>query len=88
MNPIRNIINYFNSWVSSGNFHFDDNRIKTNYYCAVCQSTGRPPNMLGRFVKINNLQEQCNGCGTIFNVVTHNPDTQHIPVATCVMIRD
>ncbi len=65
MNILNNILK---SMVCSSNL--DDGRIKTNYDCEVCKKTGRPPNMLGRFIKINDFQKQCNGCKTIVDVCT------------------
>ena len=37
-----------------------------NYHCPVCQSTGRTPNIAGRFFIINLTQCKCNGCSTVF----------------------
>lgn len=37
-----------------------------NYDCPVCQSTGKLPNMAGRFFIINLTQCKCNGCSTVF----------------------
>lgn len=48
----------------NNNFH----RIKSNYECNVCMSSGRPPNMLGRFIKMNDTQVVCNGCNTMYNI--------------------
>ncbi len=87
MEMIGNIFKSIYSIFANPAYSFDTNRIKTNYDCEVCQSTGRPPNMLGRFEKINNEQEQCNGCGTVYQVVTPE-QTSSIPIAQCVMIRD
>ena len=66
------------------NNNFD--RIKTNYECNVCMSSGRPPNMLGRFIKINDSQVECNGCNTIYNVATPY-EYPIIPVASCTIER-
>jgi len=87
MESIGNIIKQLFSLVASNNSNYQDHRIKTNYYCTVCRSTGRPPNILGKFIKINDTQEKCNGCGTIFNVVKTDGDS-YIPIASCIMIRD
>jgi hypothetical protein len=76
----------YSVFVSSG-YNLDTTRTKTNYECEVCLSTGRPPNMLGRFIRINDNQDQCNGCGTVYQIVTP-VQTNSIPVAQCVMIRD
>jgi hypothetical protein len=88
MDTIRYIYNIINSFVTSNsNFDFNTTRIKTNYECEVCRSTGRPPNMLGKFIKINDEQSQCNGCGTTYQVV-QPVQLMSIPVAQCVMVRD
>ncbi len=95
MESIGNYLKQFFSFGSSNNMFYSSRRIKTNYECGVCRSTGRVPNMLGRFIKISNTQEQCNGCGTIYtNVTTITTDTTSsntnhvVPVASCVMIRN
>ncbi len=87
METIGNIYKSIYSVFANSSYNLDTTRIKTNYDCEVCLSTGRPPNILGRFVRINDIQEQCNGCGTIYQIVTP-VQTSSIPVAQCVMIRD
>ena len=87
MESIGNIISSIYSFIVNSNTNFDNNRIKTNYDCEVCRCSGRPPNMLGRFIKINELQEKCNGCGTTYHIV-QAAQVSTIPVAQCVMIRD
>lgn len=87
MESIGNLISSIYSFLVYSNINFDIQRIKTNYDCRVCRSTGRPPNMLGRFIKINDEQEQCNGCGTTYQVV-QPVQLMTIPVAQCEMIRD
>lgn len=87
MESIGNIISSIFSFIMYSNTNFDTNRIKTNYDCEVCRSTGRPPNILGRFIKINESQEQCNGCGTTYQIVQAT-QVSTIPVAQCVMVRD
>ena len=37
-----------------------------NYYCPICQQSGRIPNKAGRFFIISQYQYQCNGCDQIF----------------------
>jgi hypothetical protein len=37
-------------------------------------NSGRPPNMLGRFIKVNDTQQKCNGCNTIFTTVSASGD--------------
>jgi hypothetical protein len=61
-------------------------RIKTNYECKNCASSGRPPNILGNFIKINDSQVKCNGCNTIFKVV-NVLEEQNIPVVSCTIER-
>ena len=38
-----------------------------NYHCPVCKSSGKIPNLVGKFIKINEYQFKCNGCNSIFN---------------------
>ena len=42
-----------------------------NYDCPVCKSTGKLPNIAGKFHLINETQCQCNGCQTIFDKATY-----------------
>lgn len=48
------------------------NRVKilgntnVNYDCPTCMSSGRLPNIAGKFFIINDTQCQCNGCNTIY----------------------
>ncbi len=87
MEIIGNILKSIYSVFANSSYNLDTHRIKTNYDCEVCRSTGRPPNMLGRFVKISDNQEHCNGCGTVYQII--NPSqVETVPVAQCVMIRD
>ncbi len=81
MESIKNIIRSICCF--SHNFH----RIKTNYECEICRSSGNPPNILGKFIKINDYQVECNGCNNIFDVVETCKEVP-IPVASCVIIRD
>jgi hypothetical protein len=37
-----------------------------NYNCPVCKSTGKLPNIAGRFFIINDTECQCNGCDSVF----------------------
>ena len=68
MNLINNIINDFTSIIiSNGPSIFNENRIRTNANCAICIKSGRPPNMLGRFIKVNDTHQKCNGCNTIIS---------------------
>jgi hypothetical protein len=38
-----------------------------NYSCPVCRTSGKLPNIAGRFFLINETECQCNGCNTKFN---------------------
>ena len=38
-----------------------------NYHCPVCKKTNKPPNLVGKFVLINDLHFQCSGCNALFN---------------------
>jgi hypothetical protein len=38
-----------------------------NYNCSVCRNSKKVPNLVGRFIKINDSQFKCNGCNSIFN---------------------
>ena len=38
-----------------------------NYHCPVCKSSGKNPNLVGKFIEINEQQFKCNGCNSIFN---------------------
>ena len=38
-----------------------------NYHCPVCKSSGKTPNLVGKFIEINEHQFKCNGCNSIFN---------------------
>lgn len=37
-----------------------------NYHCPVCKSSGKLPNIAGRFFIINDTECQCNGCNSVF----------------------
>jgi hypothetical protein len=37
-----------------------------NYNCPQCKTSGKVPNMAGKFFIINDTECQCNGCNTIF----------------------
>ena len=37
-----------------------------NYNCNVCKKSGKLPNILGRFVVIENNKMKCTGCNHIF----------------------
>jgi len=87
MESIGNIFNSIYSLFVYSNASFNTQRIKTNYECGVCRSTGRPPNILGRFIKIDDEQSQYNGCGTTYQII-QSSQVSTIPVAQCVMVRD
>ena len=38
-----------------------------NYNCPVCKNSGKNPNLVGKFIEINEYQFKCNGCNSIFN---------------------
>ena len=38
-----------------------------NYDCPVCKKTNRPPNLVGKFVLVNDYQYKCSGCNTLFD---------------------
>jgi hypothetical protein len=38
-----------------------------NYDCPVCKSKNNPPNLVGKFVSINDYHFKCTGCNNIFN---------------------
>jgi len=38
-----------------------------NYHCPVCKNTNNPPNLVGKFVSINEEHFKCNGCNNVFN---------------------
>ena len=38
-----------------------------NYDCPVCKKSGKIPNLVGKFIEINEYQFKCNGCNSIFN---------------------
>ena len=38
-----------------------------NYDCPVCKNTNKPPNLVGKFVLINEEQFKCTGCNNTFN---------------------
>jgi len=40
--------------------------IAVNHDCPVCQTTGRVPNIAGKFFIINETECKCNGCNTVF----------------------
>ena len=33
-----------------------------NYHCPVCKSSGKNPNLVGKFIEINKEHFKCNGC--------------------------
>lgn len=37
-----------------------------NYDCPTCQSTGKLPNIAGKFFIINDTECQCNGCKSVY----------------------
>ncbi len=37
-----------------------------NYNCPVCKTSGKIPNIAGRFYIISDTECQCSGCGEIF----------------------
>ena len=49
---------------------FSQNQLKrlnpVNANCPVCQTSGKLPNLAGRFFIINSTDCQCNSCNTIF----------------------
>lgn len=38
-----------------------------NYNCPVCKKTNKAPNLVGKFILINDNQFECSGCCSIFN---------------------
>jgi transposase-like protein len=38
-----------------------------NYHCPMCKSSGKIPNLVGKFIEINEYQFKCNGCNSYFN---------------------
>jgi len=38
-----------------------------NYHCPVCKSSGKIPNLVGKFIEINKEHFKCNGCNNLFN---------------------
>lgn len=42
-------------------------RSGVNYHCPVCKNSGKIPNLVGKFIEINEDQFKCNGCNSIFN---------------------
>ena len=38
-----------------------------NYHCPECKKTKKTPNLVGKFVLINDHQFKCNGCNSIFD---------------------
>jgi len=38
-----------------------------NYHCPVCKSSGKTPNLVGKFIEVNEDQFKCNGCNSFFN---------------------
>lgn len=46
-------------------------QIACNYHCPVCKTSGKIPNINGRFFIINDTQCQCNGCNSIFEKKDH-----------------
>ena len=38
-----------------------------NYDCPVCKKSGKVPNLVGKFILINESQFKCTGCNSIFN---------------------
>ena len=38
-----------------------------NYYCPVCKNSNKVPNLVGKFILINDYQYKCSGCNSIFN---------------------
>jgi transposase-like protein len=38
-----------------------------NYHCPICKSTKKVPNLVGKFIQINDNQFKCIGCNSIFN---------------------
>lgn len=40
--------------------------IACNYDCPICQKSGNIPNLLGRFILIENDKMKCTGCNNLF----------------------
>jgi hypothetical protein len=38
-----------------------------NHDCPVCKNTKKVPNLVGRFILINEYQYKCSGCDSLFN---------------------
>ncbi len=47
--------------------HNPHNQDKCNYNCPTCKSTGKLPNLEGKFFIINSNECQCNSCYTIYD---------------------
>ena len=45
---------------------FSTERQACNYYCKVCKSSGGVPNILGRFIILDNKNIFCTGCKSEF----------------------
>jgi hypothetical protein len=41
-------------------------RKTVNYDCVVCKLSGQTPNILGKFVVINDKEYKCNSCDSVF----------------------
>jgi hypothetical protein len=42
-------------------------RNSVNHDCPVCRNTKKTPNLVGRFILINDYTFKCSGCNSIFN---------------------
>lgn len=38
-----------------------------NYHCPVCKSSNKIPNLVGKFILVNEHNFKCNGCNHTFN---------------------
>jgi hypothetical protein len=41
-------------------------RMACNYDCEICKKTGNLPNILGKFIMMENDKIRCTGCNTVF----------------------
>jgi hypothetical protein len=47
-------------------FKLNTKRYACNYNCEICKKSGKTPNILGKFIVIDNNNILCTGCRIVF----------------------
>lgn len=60
-----------------------------NHDCPVCRNTKNVPNLVGRFILINDYQFKCSGCDSVFNknsIFSFYSDKKQITVENVIKV--